>query len=299
MTNYQILILIVSCSAFFAYINQRFIKMPFVIGLFLLSTLLSLAILSVRFWHYDFFLQIKALVARIDISKYILEYMLGYLLFAGSLHTDWKEIQKHIKTISILSVFGVLLSTFIIGGLLSLLASLFLLPVPLIYCLLFGALMSPTDPIAVLGILTKANVPKKIESIIVGESLFNDGVGVVVFLSLLETLHSGTLHFNVLSSSIIFIQESVGGIAFGLAAGYLLHKILTSIDHFETEVLLTLAFVMVGYSFCLQFDISGALAMVVMGLFVGNYNYEQTMSDTTIIYVEKFWELIDIRFGGS
>jgi CPA1 family monovalent cation:H+ antiporter len=294
MTNYQILILIVSCSAFFAYINQRFIKMPFVIGLFLLSTLLSLSILSVRFWHYEFFLQIKTLVARVDISKYILEYMLGYLLFAGSLHTDWKEIQKHIKTITILSVFGVLLSTFIIGGLLSLLASLFSLPVPLIYCLLFGALMSPTDPIAVLGILTKANVPKKIESIIVGESLFNDGVGVVVFLSLLETLHSGTLHFNVLSSSIIFIQESVGGIAFGLAAGYLLHKILTSIDHFETEVLLTLAFVMVGYSFCLQFDISGALAMVVMGLFVGNYNYEQTMSDTTIVYVEKFWELIDI-----
>ena len=114
MTNYQILILIVCCSAFFAYINQRFIKMPFVIGLFLLSTVLSLAILSVRFWSFDYFIQIKTLVARVDISKYILEYMLGYLLFAGSLHTDWKGIRQEIRPITILSVFGVLLSTFII-----------------------------------------------------------------------------------------------------------------------------------------------------------------------------------------
>ncbi len=268
--------------------------MPFVIGLFLLSTVLSLAILSVRFWSFDYFIQIKTLVARVDISKYILEYMLGYLLFAGSLHTDWKGIRQEIRPITILSVFGVLLSTFIIGALIYLLAMLFSLPVPLIYCLLFGALMSPTDPIAVLGILTKANVPKKLESIIVGESLFNDGVGVVVFLSLLDTLHSGTLDFNIYHSSILFIQESIGGIAFGLGAGYLMHKILTSIDHFETEVLLTLAFVMLGYTVCLQLNISGALAMVVMGLFVGNYNYEQTLSDTTIVYVEKFWELIDI-----
>ena len=293
MNSYLILVIVISISASFAYINHRFLKMPFVIGLFFQSTLLSLIILISKFWANSYFHQIKTLVENVDISKYILEYMLGYLLFAGSMHTDWTDIKKQIKPITIFAVFGTITSTAIIGEAFYALCSLFGFQINLIYCLLFGALISPTDPIAVLGILTKANVPKKIEATIVGESLFNDGVGVVIFIALLETLISGE-QFQFSHFGILFIQEGVGGIIFGLAAGYFLHKILSSIDHYETEVLLTLAFVMLGYSLCLYLHISGALAMVIMGLFVGNYNHDKAMSDITIDYVDKFWELIDV-----
>jgi len=293
MSSYLVLVIIISISALFAYINNRFLKMPFVIGLFFQSTILSLIILSSKFWANSYFTQVKIFVEAINISKYILEYMLGYLLFAGSLHTEWIDIKKLIKPIAIFAVFGTILSTAIIGIAFYALCIMFHFPINFIYCLLFGALISPTDPIAVLGILTKAKVPKKIEATIVGESLFNDGIGVVIFIALLETLTSGEKlefsHFGML-----FIREAIGGVIFGLAAGYILHKILSSINHYETEVLLTLAFVMLGYMLCLQLHISGALAMVIMGLFVGNYNHNKAMSDKTIDYVDKFWELIDV-----
>ncbi|MEO7264813.1 MAG: sodium:proton antiporter [Ferruginibacter sp.] len=294
MSIYTILAIIIAISAIFGYINQRFIKMPFVIGLFFLSTLLSLAILSSKFWDFTHFTQIKTLVERIDISKYILEYMLGYLLFAGALHTEWRDIKKQLKPISVFAIFGVILSTIIIASLFYGLSRLISMQIDFIYCLLFGALISPTDPIAVLGILTKANVPKRIEATIVGESLFNDGVGVVIFIALLEVLKSDGSHIDFSHFGFLFVQESFGGILFGFAAGFILHKILSSIDHYETEVLLTLAFVMAGYSLCLYLHVSGALAMVIMGLFVGNYHHEKAMSNTTIDYVDKFWELIDV-----
>lgn len=294
MLVYHIVIIIISFSAVFAFINQKLLKMPFVIGIFFLSTILSLIILSSRFWDFKHFTQIKSMVEDLDISNYILDYMLGFLLFAGSLHTEWSDVRKQLKAISLFAVFGVILSTALVGTLFYGLTHLVSLDVNYIYCLLFGALISPTDPIAVLGILIKAKVPKKIEATIVGESLFNDGIGVVIFIALLEILHSGKSHFDFAHFGELFVQEGVGGVLFGLAAGFVLHKILASIDHYETEVLLTLAFVMLGYSLCLYLKISGALAMVIMGLFVGNYNHQKAMSDITIEYVDKFWELIDV-----
>lgn len=294
MSSYYLLVLIIGISAAFAYVNTRYIKMPFVIGLFFLSSLLSLVILSTYFWANNYFIEIKALLKTINLSKYILEYMLGYLLFAGSLHTHWKDVKKQIKPVSIFAIFGVLLSTVIIGTLFWHLTTWFNISIDYIYCLLFGALISPTDPIAVLGILTKANVPKKIESTIVGESLFNDGVGVVVFISLLEILNSGSNNFSLSNFGLLFIQEAIGGVVFGLVAGYCLHKLLSSIDHYETETLLTLAFVMLGYWLCSWLHISGPLAMVIMGLFVGNFRHNEAMSDVTMDYVDKFWELVDV-----
>lgn len=153
-------------------------------------------------------------------------------------------------------------------------------------------MISPIDPIAVLGILAKANVPKKTEYIIVGESLFNDGVGVVIFIALLQTLNTGAFSFS--GFGLLFLQEALGGIVMGLILGYCLYLLLKSVDHYETEILLTLAFVMAGYTFCNYLHISGALAMVVMGLMIGNFRQDIAMSDMTQEYVNKFWELLDV-----
>jgi CPA1 family monovalent cation:H+ antiporter len=238
--------------------------------------------------------ELKAFIKSFNISKFILEILLGFLLFAGSLHTKWDEIKKYLKQIALLSILGVLISTLFIAALFYGICELLHLGTPFIYCLLFGALISPTDPIAVIGILTKANVSKKIESIIVGESLFNDGIGVVVFISLLHTLNSGSTSLHLGEFGLLFLQEAIGGIAFGLALGFILHRLLKSIDQYETEVLLMLAFVMGGYSLSLYLHLSGALAMVVMGLLIGNFKKEKSMSSVTKEYVNKFWELMDV-----
>ena len=268
--------------------------MPFVIGLFSLSSLVSLLVFISKFWFIHPYADLKSIVQQTDISKFILDIMLGFLLFAGSLHTNWGNVKKYLKQIALFAIGGVVLSTVIIAVLAYGLCSLLNIEIDFIYCLLFGALISPTDPIAVLGILTKANVPKKIESIIVGESLFNDGIGVVIFIALLETLHSGNSDINYSHFGLLFLQEALGGIIFGFTFGFILHKLLKSIDDYETEVLLTIAFVMVGYSLCLYLHLSGPLAMVVMGLLVGNYKHDTAMSDKTQEYVHMFWELIDV-----
>ncbi|TAD86128.1 MAG: sodium:proton antiporter [Bacteroidetes bacterium] len=293
MPYYTVLVILITLSAAFAYLNHRFLKLPFVIGLFLLSTLLSLGVLLTKYWNPNDYASVKQWVDQTNISRFVLEIMLGFLLFAGALHTDWPQIKKQVKTVGLLAVGGVLLSTVIIAGLMWCFCGWFGIQLDFIYCLLFGALISPTDPIAVLGILTKANVPKKIEATIVGESLFNDGVGVVVFIALLETLRSQS-GFDFGRFGLLFLQEAVGGLAFGFALGYALHVLLRSINHYETEVLLTLAFVMGGFALCGLFHLSGALAMVVMGLLVGNFKTNEAMTDVTQAYVHKFWELLDV-----
>ncbi len=268
--------------------------MPFVIGLFFLSTILSLVVISSKLWDSRHYIEIKNIIENTDISKIILNIMLGFLLFAGSLHTCWKNIKSQLKPVTLFAVGGVLLSTILIASLFYVICYFLGISIEFIYCLLFGALISPTDPIAIMGILTKANVPNKIESTIVGESLFNDGIGVVVFITLLETLKSGSNFINFSHFGILFIQEAVGGIFFGLTLGYLLFKLLKSIDNYETEVLLTIAFVMAGFTLCNYFHLSGALAMVIMGLFVGNYKQDKSMSNITLEYVHKFWQLFDV-----
>lgn len=292
MSVYLVLTILICLSASFAYLNQRFLKLPFVIGLFILSTILSLVVISSKLWLQIPLQEIKTYIELANIDKIVINYLLGFLLFAGALHTNWNNLKQQIRTIATFSLGGVLLSTIIIAVLFFGLTQIFALNISFIYCLIFGALISPTDPIAVLGILAKANVPKKTEYTIVGESLFNDGVGVVVFIALLDTLNTG--QFSFAKFGVLFAQEAVGGILMGLLFGYLLHFLLKSIDHYETEILLTLAFVMAGYTFCNYLHISGALAMVVIGLMVGNFRQDIAMSDITQEYVHKFWELVDV-----
>ena len=297
MSLYFVLTILISVSAIFAYINHRYLKMPFVIGLFFLSTILAIFFIVSKFWLSEPIAELKTLMAATNVSDFILDILLGFLLFAGALHTDWARLQVEFKKVTFFALVGVTLSTFIIAGLFYLLCTAFSFDINFIYCLIFGALISPTDPIAVLGIMRQAGVPKKIETLIIGESLFNDGIGVVIFLALLKTATSVD-GFSVSDFSILFIQEAVGGVVFGLAVGWLLHRLIRKIDHYETEVFLSLAFVMAGYSIANSFHLSGPLAMVVMGLLVGNYKSETTMSDVTHEYMLKFWELIELVLNG-
>ncbi|MBS1623690.1 MAG: sodium:proton antiporter [Bacteroidetes bacterium] len=291
MTAYTILTILICLSAGFAYINHRFIRLPFVIGLFLLSTILSLLVLTARVWLPLPYEQLRNFVEQTDISRAILDVLLGFLLFAGALHTSWGDMRRQLAPVGLLAIGGVLVSTAIIGSLLYGLTCLVGVQVSLVYCLLFGAIISPTDPIAVIGILTQVGVPKKIETLIVAESLFNDGVGVVTFISLLAVAKTGG--FDIGHFSMLFVQEAVGGVLFGLVLGIVLHYLMRSIDSYDAEVLLTIAFVMAGYSTANSLHISGALAMVVMGLLVGNYKHDEVMSDTSHEYVQKFWTVID------
>ena len=268
--------------------------MPFVIGLFFLSTILSLVVLSSKLWNVHQYSEIKNIIEHTDISKLILNIMLGFLLFAGSMHVNWENIKRRLKPITIYAFGGVILSTVVIAVLFLIICSLTGIHIRFIYCLLFGVLISPTDPISVLGILTKAGVSEKTETVIVGESLFNDGIGVVIFITLLETLKSGSNNFDFLHFGVLLLLEAAGGILFGFISGYILYLLLKSIDDYETEVLLTIAFVMAGYMLCSYLHLSGALAMVIMGLFVGNYKRNEAMSHITLDYVYKFWKLIDV-----
>ena len=292
MGLYEIVIMLICLSASFAYINQKYLKLPFVIGLFFLSTLLSVIVITSQFWMDIHVEKIAEYLEKARIDELIIDVFLGFLLFAGALHTNWANLKTQIRSIASFALGGVIFSTIIIATLFYYAAHFLGLEIGFIYCLLFGALISPTDPIAVLGILKKAGVPKKIESVIVGESLFNDGIGVVIFIALLHTLKVGDFDINYFG--VLFVQEAVGGILLGLVYGYFLHILLKRVDHYETEILLTLAFVMGGYYFANYFHISGALSMVVMGLMVGNFRVNVAMSSVTTEYVHKFWELVDV-----
>lgn len=293
MQLYHYLVLLLILSAAFAYINQRFIRLPFVIGLFLLATGLSVGIVALRplipFEHRS----VEDLMQHLDVSHLITDVMLAFLLFAGGLHTDWSRLRPNLRPVLSLAILGTLLSTFIIGGLLYYVSAWINLPLPLPYCFIFGALISPTDPIAVLGILKKAKVPVHLENTIVGESLFNDGIGIVLFIAFTSMMGgSGEGHSGGIAA--LFAQEVGGGIALGFALGYVLHRLLRSVDHYQTEILLTLAFVSGGYWLCSELHFSGPLAMVIMGLLMGNFRPEKAMTDITQQYVHKFWELIDV-----
>jgi CPA1 family monovalent cation:H+ antiporter len=235
------------------------------------------------------------MVAQIEFDHVLLDILLGFLLFAGAMHTNFDQLKVQRWPILVFSTLGVVASTFITGGLVFYLLQLMSFNIPFIHCLLFGALISPTDPIAVLGILKKAGVPKKLETKIVGESLFNDGVGVVVFLTILGVAQGGSHGGDAFDIVKLFGQEVFGGIVMGGILGYCTFLLLRSIDDYDIEVIITLACVMGGYSLAHYLHLSAPLAMVVAGLIVGSDTVRGTsMSKVTEQYVDKFWELIDM-----
>jgi monovalent cation:H+ antiporter, CPA1 family len=281
-------------TALLAYLNHRFIGLPTTIGVMATALLLSLALVGLDKVGLGFGLADaeRSLLGAIDFSDVLMQGMLSMLLFAGALHVDLSELKTHRWQVGALAVVSTLLSTVAVG-----LGSFYVLPLvgldlPLLYCLLFGALISPTDPIAVMGILKTAGAPKDLELIIAGESLFNDGIGVVVFSMLLATLLSGTV--PTLGHGLeLLAHEAGGGLLFGAVLGYGLFRLLRSVDNYQVEVLLTLAGVLGGYALASRLHVSGPLAMVVAGLMIGNHGRALAMSDTTRRYVDMFWELLD------
>ena len=284
---------LLTLSAVFSYLNYRFIKLPTTIGIMLISLVLSLLLLiSGKLGFYDVSLQVSTLIKGIDFHTALINGMLSFLLFAGALHINLNELSKQKWVIFILATVGVVMSTFIIGGMSWVILNALELNVSFIYCLLFGALISPTDPIAVIGILKTVGIPKSLEIKISGESLFNDGVAVVVFLVLLG-IATGQSEATVSSVSFLFIQEAIGGALYGFVIGGLTFYMLRSVNNYQVEILLTLALVMGGYALAMVLHISGPIAMVVAGLLIGNHGRVLAMSESTREHLDTFWELID------
>lgn len=295
MDYYLIAAVLVTLSAVFGYINVRFLKLPNTIGLMLITIIYTLVVFALSYYD-DTLLQAEVeLVRQIDFRDLLMDHMLSFLLFAGAMHTNFQQLRVQRWPIFLFATLGVLTSTFLVGGALFFLLQVFDLDVAFIYCLLFGALISPTDPIAVLGILKKAGVPKKLETKIVGESLFNDGVGVVVFLTIFNIASSGNGGIDIGEIALLFVEEVLGGVGFGLLLGWITYRMMKSIDDFDIEVIITLAMVMMGTIVAQKLHFSAPLAMVTAGLVVGNDTIRNSvMSETTELYVDKFWELIDI-----
>lgn len=285
--------ILVALCAIFSYINIRFFKLPSAIGLMLISLIFSLSIMAESKISNTFYLQIEAMVRSINFSQTLLNIMLGFLLFAGSLHIDISELKKQRAAVLSFSTLSVAISIFFFGGIMWWMFRLFNYPVDFIYCLWFGSLVSPTDPIAVIGILKKSNMPKGIEATINGESLFNDGIGIVFFVTIGQIINLGIENLSFVDVLLLFGREVIGGLALGFLLGYGAYYFIRKIDHYQTEVLISLALVMVCGEIAHLLHVSSPLAVIVIGLILGSKINKSATSETTRDYHNKFWELID------
>jgi len=294
---FDIAAIVISISALFAYINYRFIGLPTTIGVMIVAMLMSLLVLLLGVFGFaNFHEQVKLLLAGIDFNKTLMHGMLSFLLFAGAMHVNLQDLSKQKWVIISLATVGVCLSTALVGIATYYLVGLLVGEMPFIYCLLFGALISPTDPIAVMATVKRLGISADLETTIAGESLFNDGVGVVVFVVLLMLLQNPD-HVSASHVALVFLEEAGGGIVFGLVLGGIGFFLTNSIDNYKVEVLITLALVMGGYSLAMYLHTSGPIAIVVAGLLTGNVSREHAMSDETRQSVDDFWELIDEVFN--
>ena len=298
MQVYNLITIIVVLTATFGYINFRFIKLPATIGIMLISLVASLIVIAIGTWHPAFFSRTSNLVNAVDFDTALMKVMLSFLLFAGAIHIDIQKLREQLVPVITFATIGTIISTFTVAGLLYLVTAWLSIPINFIYCLLFGALISPTDPIAVLGILKEAKIAPSLEMKISGESLFNDGVAVVIFLSIQEIIATGVENVSAGGITWLFIKEAGGGILFGWLLGYIGFLALRSIDRYIIEVGITLAIVMGGYSVADYLHVSGPLAMVVAGLITGNKSRELGMSAITRDYLDKFWEMLDEFLNG-
>ena len=290
---YSFSVLIVLAS-FFAYLNLKILKLPSTIGIMLIAIFVSLLI---RIAGPSIFpkttLSFFNLISEFDFTEVLMGAMLNFLLFAGAIHVNFSDLKEQRLPIFIFSTVSVIISTFVVAFILYNVAPLLHENIPFIYCLLFGALISPTDPIAVLGILKQAKVPKSLETKIAGESLFNDGVAVVLFAVILQLTQTNAIDISAGSISWLLAREAFGGLLLGALLGFGASAAMKRVDDYKVSVLITLSVVMGGYLVARATHISGPLTMVAAGLITGNYGKKTAMSSETKDYLNKFWELID------
>ncbi|MBK9035511.1 MAG: sodium:proton antiporter [Myxococcales bacterium] len=292
MSDFQVAAVLLTLTAALAYVNARVLKLPSAIGLMATALIASIIGLGLDAAGVtDIGSRVAALLDRVDLAYALMHGMLGILLFAGALHVNLGDLRDQRWPIAVLALVGTALSTALVGYGAHYLFAAVGVGVPLIHCLVFGALISPTDPIAVLGILKAAGAPRNVEVTITGESLFNDGVGVVIFLALIGVASGGDPTPRDIAR--LFVQEALGGAAFGLAIGYVGFRLLRSIDQYSVEVLITLAMVFGGYATAEVLHISAPIAAVTAGLLIGNQGRSLAMSDITRDHIDAFWELID------
>ncbi len=286
--------LLVVLAALLGFINHKLLHLPHTIGLTVMGAAASLlVVLADKFvLHTGLGEALRELVTGIDFHAALMEGMLSFLLFAGALHVDLSGLLRRKWAVGTMATIGVVISTALVGFGFKGLTLLFGIDLPLIWCLVFGALISPTDPVAVLGILKSANVPPSLEAKVAGESLFNDGVGVVVFAILLAAAASGE-PLSLAHAGEIFLFEAIGGAVFGLVLGWIGYRAIKMIDEHNLEVLITLALVMGGYALAHRLHLSGPVAMAVAGLLIGNHGLTYAKSDKTREHLHRFWSLLD------
>ncbi len=285
--------LLITVSALFAYVNYRTLKLPTTIGIMVISLLFSVVLVVLgKFGLNSGVDYARDIIGQIEFDEALLNGMLAFLLFAGAMHIDLKELLKYKWTIGILASFGVVLSTFLMAGAAYAMFALLNINMPFIYCLLFGSLIAPTDPVAVLGVLKTAGASKDLETKIAGESLFNDGVAIVVFLSIFGIAINGD-PLSAQHIAVLFVQEAIGGALFGFAAGWIVLRMLKDVDNYHVEILLTLALVAGGATGAAALHLSAPIAVVVAGLMIGNHGKRGAMSETTLQHLDTFWELVD------
>jgi Na+:H+ antiporter len=292
MTILQVASLLIVLAGVFGAINYLFLKLPSSIGILVVALLASLSVMGVDavFPAMGMADAVQTIVRDIEFSDALLEGMLGLLLFAGALHVKIGDLRKQAWVVLLMATLGVAISTTIVGYGFS-----WLTGAPLIIALVFGALITPTDPVAVLGVLREANLRKSLETKIAGESLFNDGVAYVVFLILVGIAFpsGGEKEASAMAAITLFVQEAIGGAILGAVLGYLVFQVMKRIDDYSLEVLLSLGLAFGGYQLAVSLHMSGPIMAVVAGLFIGDVGMKHGMSEQTRLYLNKFWELID------
>jgi monovalent cation:H+ antiporter, CPA1 family len=292
MRLFDVLAILIGLCALFSWLNDRYLKLPDTIGLMLIALLFSLFLLLPFPFLVGLEQEVQLMLSSIDFGDVLLEGMLGFLLFAGALHVDLRELAKQKWAIALLASASVVGATILIGCGSWLLFTAIGLEVPFIYCMLLGALISPTDPVAVLGILKKAKAPKSLEMKITGEALFNDGVAVVVFI-LLSGLAAGGANPGFGGTLLLFVTELLGGVAFGLVIGWIALFMIARTTNHQVEIMVTLAVAMSGYAIAEHAHVSAPLAIVVAGLMIGSRGRSTALTASTRHRLDDFWEFVD------
>ncbi|AQW90469.1 sodium:proton antiporter [Elizabethkingia anophelis] len=281
-------------ASIFAYINYRFLKLPSTIGIMVIAIVVStFLVLFGESVLPKTFVRLNRLMDSIDFTEVLMGAMLNFLLFAGGIHININDLKEQFRPVFIFSTVGVVISTFVVGFGVYYIFPLVGVHIPFLYCLVFGALISPTDPVAVLSILKQAKVSKSLETKVAGESLFNDGMAVVVFTVVLQLAVGKEVDLGIENISLLLLHEAGGGLLLGVLLGWVTSRLMREVDDYIISVLVTLSVVMGGYLIARQLHISGPLTMVAAGLFMGNFNVNFKMKSVTQDYLIKFWELID------